>query len=207
MRVFRDLILIAWTLCLLAHLGVLIQAQTPNDQAGSADALAKQQTERLNRLIVALGDRDWSTAEKAAKELGDLKDTRAVEPLIAALHALGRSLNHWNVQRAAATALGKIKDPRAVRPLIEALRSRQTRSSAATALGEIRDPQAIDPLFVVLQDEPAATALGSFGEPVVQRLIARLNDKNWEVRANAATASLTCIVKVNVPRRRWYRRR
>jgi HEAT repeat protein len=47
--------------------------------------------------------------------LGEIKDTRAVEPLIAALKD-----NNSTVRWSAAEALGKIKDVRAIAPLIDA---------------------------------------------------------------------------------------
>ena len=80
-------------------------------------------------LIAALKDQ-YSWARKAAAEaLGEIKDPRAVEPLIAALESSG-------MRYSAAKALGKIGDARAVEPLIAALKDEYvgTRAAAAEAL-------------------------------------------------------------------------
>jgi HEAT repeat protein len=73
--------------------------------------------------------RNGVCAEPPPKALGEIKDPRAVEPLIAALKDKG-------VCAAAAYALGEIKDPRAVEPLIAALKdeSFSVRRAAAEAL-------------------------------------------------------------------------
>ncbi|MFN3699646.1 MAG: HEAT repeat domain-containing protein, partial [Dictyoglomus sp.] len=55
----------------------------------------------------------------AAKALGEIKDKRAVEPLISALKD-----EDWYVREAAAYALGEIGDSRAVEPLISALKDK-----------------------------------------------------------------------------------
>lgn len=69
-------------------------------------------------LISILKDKDfWRGRQEASKALGELKDPRAVEPLIAALKD-----EMDPVQSSAAKALGKIKDVRAVEPLITALK-------------------------------------------------------------------------------------
>jgi hypothetical protein len=70
----------------------------------------------------------------AAIALGQINDTRAVEPLIQALKD-----NDSNVRYGAAIALGQINDTRAVEPLIQALKDNDSnvRYGAATALGQI----------------------------------------------------------------------
>jgi HEAT repeat protein len=65
--------------------------------------------------------------EAAAAALGQLGDTRAVEPLIAALQHNSLDISAQTVvpkiplRAAAATALGQLGDTRAVEPLITAL--------------------------------------------------------------------------------------
>jgi HEAT repeat protein len=118
-------------------------------------------------LIKALGyKKDEYVRRYTARALGEIKDPRAVEPLIAALKDA-----EWIVREAAAYALGEIKDPRAVEPLIAALKDENeyVRKAAAYALGEIKDPRAVEPLIAALKDKDsdvrkaAAEALDHLG--------------------------------------------
>jgi HEAT repeat protein len=68
-------------------------------------------------LIQALRDDNGSVRESAAKTLGNINDTRAVEPLIQVL-----SDNDSVVRDYAAQALGDLGDTMAVKPLIQALK-------------------------------------------------------------------------------------
>ena len=72
----------------------------------------------------------------AVYTLGDIRETRAVEPLIALL-----SHEDPTIRRMAAHALGKIKDPRAVYPLAYLLNNPNervmVRCAAASAIGRI----------------------------------------------------------------------
>jgi hypothetical protein len=74
-------------------------------------------------------------ATKAADALGDMKDTKAVEPLVEALDD-----SSDDVRQAAAKALGDISDDRAIAPLTHALddRYRGVRDCASYALQKIR---------------------------------------------------------------------
>jgi HEAT repeat protein len=119
--------------------------------------------------------------------LGGTKDSRAVEPLIAALKDPG-------VQQSAASALGKIKDPRAVEPLIAVLRVENSafRKTAAKALGAI-GTSAVEPLIAALKDAnsgvraSAASALGETKDPrAVQPLILTLKDVARDIQENVA---------------------
>jgi HEAT repeat protein len=76
-------------------------------------------------------------ASKAAHVLGDIRDARAVEPLVEALDD-----SSDEVRQAAAKALGDIGDDRAVEPLTQALddRYRGVRDCASYALHKIRKP-------------------------------------------------------------------
>ena len=131
------------------------------------EALVKIGAPAMEPLIAALKDKDSKDSDvrqAAAEALGEIKDPRAVEPLIAALKD-----EDSDVRAAAAYALGEIKDPRAVEPLIAALKDGDSdvRKAAAKALGEIKDPRAVEPLIAALKDakwrvrEAAAEALVS----------------------------------------------
>ena len=94
-------------------------------------------------MVKATRDEDWYVRQSAAIALGQIKDPRAVEPLIAVL--LGDK--NPDARQYAARSLGEIKDPRAVEPLRPEERrvGRECSSSAALALGQIKDPRAVEP--------------------------------------------------------------
>jgi HEAT repeat protein len=123
-------------------------------------------------LVRALNDQDAAVRKHAAFILGRMGDTRAVEPLIAALEddnataasvlgglrhpdvvpALGRALKEGGVlgvRPAAAAALGRLGDPAGVDLLVAALDdlSSFVRRNAAEALGKLRDGRAAKPLI------------------------------------------------------------
>lgn len=142
-------------------------------------------------LIKALGyQKDPAVRKAAAEVLGEIKDARAVEPLISALRD-----THKNMRQAAAEALGKLGDIRAVEPLIGEL-GRDVRQVAAKALGLLGDARAVEPLIVALKDrdnnmrQTAAVALGMLGDvrAVEPLLIAKIKDIHGDVRQVAAKA-------------------
>ena len=143
-------------------------------------------------LIKALGHKVEKVRRHAAEALGEIKDKRAVEPLIEALKDEG-------VRHSAATALGRIEDKRALEPLIKVLRedpNEIVRGSAAYALGRIKDKKAVEPLIETLLEDKdsyarqgAAVALGNIGDKSsVKPLIRALGDQDSYVRSNAVLA-------------------
>jgi HEAT repeat protein len=130
----------------------------------------------------------------AAEELGEIADTRAVEPLITALKD-----PEFEVRKNAAEALGKMGTP-AVKPLIAVLKSRDdgVRYNVVRALGEIGDPSAIDSLNSAMRDSndgvcnSAAIALSKVKDRrAFTLLIAALKDPNNVVRKCAGDALVT----------------
>jgi bilin biosynthesis protein len=126
--------------------------------------------------------------------LGELKNPRAVYPLVLTLHDEDRTVRDFS-----AGALGKIGDRRAVKPLIHALQSDDylgTRMAAAEALGKIKDPQAVEPLINALKDtapyvrQNAAVALEKLGDPRALQALeaAAAHDENTSVRRFAQGA-------------------
>ena len=92
---------------------------------------------------------EWKNERASAIEaLGRIGDSRAVEPLIAALKD-----EDVNVRWPAARALGEIKDTRAIKPLIAALKDAEwiVREAAAEALIKIGAP-AVEPLIAALTE-------------------------------------------------------
>jgi hypothetical protein len=124
--------------------------------------------------------------------LGEIGDSRAVEPLIKMLGDVGP-----HVRESATKALGKIGDTRAVEPLIKALGDEMgyVRWPAAEALGVIGDARAVEPLIGVLSDDDwrvrrhAAEALGKIGDArAVEPLNKVLKDEKEHVRKYAKEA-------------------
>lgn len=132
------------------------------------------------------------TRRRSVEKLGDLGNTKAVKPLIAALKDSNELM-----RIEAAKALAKIDDKRAVEPLIVALKDSNlfVRRSAADALAKIGDKRAVEPLMAALKDSGwhmrggAAEALGKIGDKrAVEPLIVALKDSDKYVRREAATA-------------------
>ena len=154
----------------------------------------------LKQLQQQLRSANAETRRQAAEQLGQVKDGRAVEALIAALTGGERD---WSVLYAVATALEDIADPWAVPALVEALWHHQdefVRALAAGTLGKIGDTRAVEPLARALQEGggvegmmvrgAAAWALGEIGgAQAVEALIAHLEwgDK-FEVLCNVVYA-------------------
>jgi HEAT repeat protein len=135
----------------------------------------------------------------AVQALGELKDTRAVEPLISVL-----ADEHFYYRDWAATALGEIGDARAIAPLIASMKGyeRATQDAAKNALVKIGDP-AVEPLIAALENEDpgirlwAVTALGEIKDSrSVEPLIVKLNDGDYYVRQQVPQA----LANLNDPR-------
>ena len=119
-------------------------------------------------LIKALGyQKDWQTGLAAASALGELKDGRAVEPLVAVLKD-----GYYLQRETAARALGEIGDARAVAPLVAVLGDDYStvRGAASQALVRI-GAHAVEPLVAALKDSDsdvrvaAAQGLAGIGLP------------------------------------------
>ncbi|MBZ0317419.1 MAG: HEAT repeat domain-containing protein [Anaerolineae bacterium] len=118
-------------------------------------------------LLAALEENDWTIKYAAAEALGNVRDPKAVQPLIGVLGERG-------VGEVAAKALGKIGDARAVEPLIEitkdASKTSNVRAAAVEGLGGIGSAEAIIALKELassgdgLMKYEAATALKKLGQ-------------------------------------------
>jgi HEAT repeat protein len=88
----------------------------------------------------------------AAYILGEIRDARAVWPLVTALQ-------NPDLTIPAAQALGKIGDSRAVKGLLDTLSSysEATRQATTLALGAIGDPQGVEPLIQLLRSNQRET--------------------------------------------------
>ena len=179
------------TLLFILLSGISLSDQLKN-MFSSRDSIPGMKSARdVRGLIRLLKHRDLDVQYGAAEALGEIGDSGAVEPLIAAL----KNDEYSGVRWKAAEALSKIGAP-AVEPLIGALShdDDDVRWKAAIALGEIGDPRAIEPLIILLCDEDrfvkshAALALGAIGEPAVNPLIRVLREGDGNLRWGAAIA-------------------
>lgn len=144
----------------------------------------------VDLLITSLKDKNWGVRFQAARELGKIKDPRAVSPLIKAFLIENEN---WDVQKAAVGALMSINDAEAFEPMITALKNKDKfiRRGAARVLGALQDRRALAYLTLALEDEwevaeSAAWALGQFKDTsVVIQLIEGLKLMWSEAAADA----------------------
>ncbi len=153
------------------------------------DALVEISEPAVESLIEALGVDNYNLVrEGAAKALGRIGDTRAVEPLVEVLKIKYTSIFSQN---RAAEALVEIGEP-AVIPLLEALKDEEdspVEKFAENIFVEIGEP-AVEPLVEALKDDEdsivrssAAKALGEIGDKrAVEPLIEALDDEEYIVR-------------------------
>lgn len=146
-------------------------------------------------LIKKLNSSDSNTRARAAEALGELKDERAIVPLVNTL----KNAEDSNVRQKAAESVAKIGNANeALRPLIGALKHDdwRVRYRAAQAIGTLGDPRPAPDLIKALEDpvkdvrKSAAWALGEVGnsrgvEPLIRTI---KNDESSEVRDEAKKA-------------------
>lgn len=108
----------------------------------------------LDLLINLLRDKERLVKKAAAEALGQIKDLRALQPLIETL----KNYNDDDVRKSIVEALGNIGDKRAVDPLLESLRDINWKYSIKVieSLGKLGDKRAIDPLLEVLRSGNSA---------------------------------------------------
>ena len=171
----------------------------------------------VDYLTNILKDTSWEARkyrEAAAKALGKIKDSRAVDSLLMALES-----KFYEVRKEAAGALGKIGDEKALLPLIDALNDEDAtfREIIVDSLCSVAKPGKTGPLVGTLKDRQAFVRQGAalvlsrigwqtrddnelgvyltakqdwdklpgVGEYAVAPLIAVLEDEDPEVRKNA----------------------
>lgn len=150
----------------------------------------------FDTLMVALQDRDGQTRLRAVHSLGQLRDQRAVEPLIAVLLTALQDGKEWRVVHGAITSLGTLQDPRAVAPLVAILQDQRNhhglRIQVIRTLVELGDPAVMPPLISALQDSEslvqheAARGLHALKDMrVIEPLIALLQHGEPNVRKEA----------------------
>ena len=211
----------------------LIRALRYNDfevQTSAAQALGSLGNEGINRLILALKDKDRDVRLGIIEALSVIRDQRAVPPLIELLNDTSSEVR-WETT----IALGEIGGPDVISPLKNALRDpdKYVRYGAASALlktgwnpvsdeerafyyvgmqewQKVKDcgPAAISALSLVLQDPDSSVrieaieVLGLIGDKkAIPALMQSLRDGNADVRWKAVLASPKCGISVmHLPR-------
>jgi len=163
------------------------------------------------RRTLAPKDRDHRVRSFAIGSLGQLKEPRAVEPLIAILgdkseparlnekkSPTGEVFSYTMGNRAiAARSLAGIGDPRAIEPLIAAMKDedRDLCREAIAGLARFKDARAFDGLVAALKDPDqeirytGAWALGELGDPrAIEPLTAAQSDSSQTVSESATRA-------------------
>jgi HEAT repeat protein len=128
----------------------LIQALADDDsdvRSRAIDALARIGRPASDALILALENEDTLIKQGAAETLGEIKETRAIEPLISAFQSK-------EMRQVSVNALLKINKSSAVEPFILILKDERAtddmRADASWALGEMGDPRANEALLQTL---------------------------------------------------------
>jgi hypothetical protein len=211
----------------------LIRALRYNDfevQTSAAQALGSLGNEGINRLILALKDKDRDVRLGIIEALSGIRDQRAVPPLIELLNDTSSEVR-WETT----IALGEIGGPDVIAPLKNALRDpdKYVRYGAASALlktgwnpvsdeerafyyvgmqewQKVKDcgPAAISALSLVLQDQDSSVrieaieVLGLIGDKkAIPALMQSLRDGNADVRWKAVLASPKCGISImHLPR-------
>ncbi len=184
-------------------------------QEVAANALVKIGAPTVDPMVAELRDHKSKVGIWAVIVLGEIKDSRAVVPLVAALKegdrdnsfitgalvTIGVSVvepslallqdSNPDVRSAAAWMLGEIKDDHVIKPLIAALedRSSTVRKTAADALQKRGyEPSTQSQRITFLMAEQDWGMLVKIGRPAVESLMAALKDDTSQVRMNAAKA-------------------
>ncbi len=170
-----------------------------DDPMAAAAALARLRSEALvDRLVRLVRDPERKTAARygAIRALGEMRESKALEPLIGAMAAREAQL-----RAGAIDALKKTGDPRAVPPIATAVHEdmdASNRARAAEALGEFKDAGAVTPLVAALNDRDenvfvriaAAESLGKIGDGrAIEPLIRTVSDRGSRGIGLAAAAA------------------
>lgn len=183
----------------------LVQQLSSHDNAGARnsaiEALIHIGAEAVDALLASLETPDPDVRKFIVDTLGDIRDPRAVLPLINRLEDPDE-----NIRVASVEALGKIKDRRAVDALLGCL-TRNDQGwldyAAAEALGELGDERALGPLLAALGRnslrEPVLDSLGKIGNVnTLAPLIAGLADPLRIVR-EVSMVAITAIYRKSTP--------
>lgn len=157
----------------------------------------------VDMLIKVTRERTFSEREDAIKILGEIRDTRAIQPISDAL-----LYSDWmSIRSAAAAALGQLGYEECVPPLIEALQDFEApvKVSAAEALGKLKDERAIEPLLGLLDQEKGwnsrriAHSLAQIGQAAMLPLITVLANPEADQALREHIAETLADIIVELP--------
>lgn len=147
----------------------------------------------VENLIAVLESDDIDVRKRAIWCLGNIKDRRVVEPLLAAL-------NDKSISKFAAEALSRMRNPYATEPLLDALlieKKKKIRKIIAFALdgtGWRPDKSKAGAIYWIAKN--LCDRCVEIGEPAVEILIPVLKDRDMSMRISAASA----LEKIGDPR-------
>ena len=163
-------------------------------QAVAAMALLKD-PKAVPLLTPLLTEGGHTLREEAAKALGVIGHTSALEPLAQVLEDKRRDAALEPARLAAAGALGRIGNIKALAPLARAMQQDSLRHAAQDALIELAAKVGSGPLLAALADQDEAVRHGAAfalrhatGQPALEPLLRALADSSAKVRAEAAAA-------------------
>ncbi|MEX2720643.1 MAG: HEAT repeat domain-containing protein, partial [Candidatus Wukongarchaeota archaeon] len=171
----------------------------------SKDNSAKRKndpSEKVEELIKVLREGKFELRVKAAKNLGEIGDPRAIDPLVKTMKEVEENLElvggfDDDLERflnSLRWALSHIRGPKAIAPLIKVFKTTDgnIQVAASDALARIGKP-AVEPLIKLLNHKEfyvrwqAVRALQNIGDKrAFEPLLKALNDENGEVRWKAA---------------------
>jgi len=196
-------------------IGLLIDALGSRDwriRKQARESIAKVGSRAVEMLIPILWARNWRKRFDAVYTLGQIGDSRAVEPLIAVLQSKNHGISQWlaMLSKELANRIERWPDDndsflrrqglhkvglKVLRNLGWGNATEELRQEAAIALGQIGSAEAIGALSTALGDENvylrvrAVDALEQIGDPrAVEPLVTALQDEDAGVRARAAAA-------------------
>lgn len=178
------------------------------------NALVSAGAEAVEPLIAALDNDSWQVRAGAVRALGEIGDSRAIDPLSALIEggepgerptsreavprvtAAGGAGESY-VRSAAVAALGQIGGPRVVPALIVRLKDPdpRVREAAVTDLGKLDDPRVVEAIAASLKDDSSSVRMSAAAAlrrrkdaGAVEALIAALDDEDAFVRSGAVRA-------------------
>lgn len=149
----------------------------------ASNALAALGSDGIDHLLNELHAWNKETRLGIIETLGEIKDPRAIEPLVSLLNDKNNEIR-WE----AALALGEISDPRAIAPLKTSLidTDRYVRYGAAVALEKLHwSPTDSQEYAFLLAGKQEWDALFSLGNAAVSALSLLATDNEKSVRINA----------------------
>jgi HEAT repeat protein len=187
---------------LSASEGINLLIDTLYDESGAIWLTAKKSLVKLGPqtvepLLLSLRNKNQHR-DRLISVLGEIKDPRAVAPLIGLL----KDQNHF-VREQTVAALGKIKDPKAIDPLSHLSTDQYdgVQMAAVKALANFEDPRAAHSLIRFLSADgngvksEAVLALVRAGDIVIDLIIKELINSNNDYGMRSSCADTLALIK------------